>query len=84
MGVFVCADDTSGICRGLVSFFEKCIFTEKSEMVLVHKSFSKSKTGLAHDCNPWQSLPDLCLWGRRAQKKSCKEGKGQLKGKIRK
>lgn len=51
---------------------------------LVHKRFTKYKTGLAHGCNPWQSLPDLCLWGRCVQKKSCKEDKGQLKGKIRK
>lgn len=63
MGVFVCADDTSGICRGLLSFTEKCVFTKKSEMFLVHTSFTKSTTGLAHDWKPWQSLPDLCLWG---------------------
>lgn len=36
MGVFLCADDTSGIHRGLLSFFEKRLFTEKSEILLVH------------------------------------------------
>lgn len=42
MGVFVCADDTTGICGGQLIFFEKCIFTEKSEIFLVHRSFIKS------------------------------------------
>lgn len=49
IGVFVCADDTSGICKELLSFIEKWEFTKKSEMFLVHKSFAKSKTELAYD-----------------------------------
>jgi len=45
MGVFRSADDTSGICKGLLNFSEKCILTEKSEMFLVQRSFTKSKLG---------------------------------------
>lgn len=49
MGVFMCADDTMGIYRGVLSFFQKCIVTEKSKIFPVHKGFTKSKTGSAHE-----------------------------------
>lgn len=65
MGVFVCPGDSSGMCRELLSFIEKCVFTKKSEMFLLHKSFTKSKTGLAHDWKPWQSLPDTGQLNRK-------------------
>lgn len=72
--VFVCADDNSGMCRELLSFTEKCIFTKKSEMFLVHKSSTKSETGLAHDWKPWQSLPDTGQLNRKIKNLGGKKG----------
>lgn len=43
----MCADGATGVYRGVLSFCEKRIVTEKSKIFPVHKGFTKSKTGLA-------------------------------------